>query len=869
MAGPWEKYANTGGTAPAEEGAAPWKKYAEPEAPAEEPEASEAPAPAERRKPGRVQRALIGAIPFVGPMLRDTDLTTLLPGAVSGMSTIGQSIGRGGVGATAIDADAPGAYLAPAQNVRRGGVSPAEAAVADRQRSITEFDKGFEGDIPFQVGKVAAPVLATMPLGPLIGRAVTAAAPTRLGALGEAIGSGGFKLGASAPANPLAAQALRATGGAINAGAQAAVIDPENIGKSALLGAVLPGGVRVAEKVGTAAAQGLRRVFPGQAARDAAVIARVADIPPAQLPDALAALRQEGPHIVQAPGGGSVATAPQILQNPGISQLQRALRNAGDTRQLAADQAADAARDVTLARVGTAQVDPAAARSNFGNALEPKVRAADEAARVQVNREFEAVDPFNETKLLLPIDKMRAAREKFLGRGTFGKRAGADAAIDTAEDIGTEVLPAVKAAAAPKRGADGLDLFEAIKRLGGIKQDSAGGQAFAGELQAMKQSGARSVIQNGRGQSPDTIAEAMHAQGYLPDADPDTLFAAMRQHGMGDKVYAVSAGRGRAARAGIESAMGDAPGAERIAKTVPFGEVQNLRSSIGEAWDDASKMGRTREAAALDAMRREIDTAVDNVAKGRGTEAENFPPDIVKQWRAALDAHAARMEKFRTGPQEGIFRANGPRGGELAGQFFSPRLSQAEDIAAFRRIADPETSQLLKDVTVTELDALRKAGRLSPAQVDRYLAQRGEAVRGLFTDAERAQLTGLNASLQREAAADTLNNVKLGSNTAQNLEAALGNGFLDSPLLSGTVGRLPVIGRPAGALLEGAKSAGKKARVDRLGKLLADPLALERALAQRGGQAVRPLNLGSSGRYSPLAYRALPLLGGPLLSSDQ
>jgi hypothetical protein len=840
------------------------------------------PPPAELPPPkstGRVQKALLGAVPLIGPLIRDVDVSGLLPGAVSGMSTIGQAIGRNATSATAIDEGAPGAFLAPAQNVRPARKlsdlvtgnkprSPAEATVADREASIAQFNAERADDPFFEGARILTPIAATLPVGNVAGAAIKAAAP-RLPWIGEAVASGGFKLGAGAPTGIVGRNLLRAGGAATNAAAQSLAMgeDAETIGKSAAIASVLPGGVRVAERVGTTGANLLRKTFPSQLARDARTIARVGEL--TDLPAARAALSQTGPHLV-GPGGESVATAPQILQNPGISQLQRTLRNAGDTRQVLADQAADAARDATLARVGNVAPDLPAARGDFGTALERNVRAADEAARVRVEREFDAVDPFDETRFLLPIDKMRAAREKFLGRGTFGKRAGADAAVSTAENIGTEVLPAVQATAAPSARKQGEDLFSALRSLGGIKQDAPGSKLFSGELNDLKQSGARVVIQNGRGQSPDVLAQAMHARGFIPDDDPATLLNAMRDHAAGNKVFSVASERGGAMKAGVERAMGDAPGAETIERAVPFREVQNLRSSIGEAHADAAARGRTREAAALDKMRREIDLAVDNVAAGGAREGENFPADIVNQWRDALAAHQSRMQTFRTGPQEGIFRANGPRGGELAGQFFSPRLSQTEDIAAFGRIADPETTRLLKDVAVTELNALRRGGRLSPAQVDRYLAQRGGAVRGLFTDAEIAQLTGVRQSLNREAAADSLNTVKVGSNTAQNIDSALSNGLLDSQVLARTVRNIPLIGPGAGSLLEGVKGAAKKSKVDRLGRLLAEPIELERALAalQRSQQGV-PLSLGSSGRFSPLAYRALPLLGGPALSSGQ
>src|SRR5690606_30660644 len=124
--------------------------------------------------------------------------------------------------------------------------------------------------------------------------------------------------------------------------------------------------------------------------------------------------------------------------------------------------------------------------------------------------------------------------------------------------------------------------------------------------------------------------------------------------------------------------------------------VQNLRSSIGEAAEQARMRGANKEAAALDSMKADIDKRVNLVQIGQGDAAEHFPPDVVAQWRKAIDLHADKQNRFARGPQAGMFRKGGDgnyqvEGGELAPKFFSPRLSQAEDIEALKRmrLGDP------------------------------------------------------------------------------------------------------------------------------------------------------------------------------------
>ena len=68
---------------------------------------------------------------------------------------------------------------------------------------------------------------------------------------------------------------------------------------------------------------------------------------------------------------------------------------------------------------------------------------------------------------------------------------------------------------------------------------------------------------------------------------------------------------------------GEAPGAATIAKPVSFDEVQDLRSSIGEAARKADLAGNAREAAALKGMQRQIDDQVAKVASGGGKAGES------------------------------------------------------------------------------------------------------------------------------------------------------------------------------------------------------------------------------------------------------
>ncbi|SEF19470.1 lytic transglycosylase domain-containing protein [Variovorax sp. NFACC27] len=869
----------------------PWAelgaKFAQPAAP------TGAPAPARTQQPQQqatgsdpVRRAATAAIPFAGPLLAaldiDPDVPAALKGLAGGFADLGQTLMNRGtkVGADAMPTNPDVQWMVP-ENVRRPerGVSTlvtgqqpasrAEKANAERAASLDSFYRDNAGNPWFTGGRIAGNVIATMPVGGAVAAPVRAAAPV-LAPLADAIATGGFRTGL-APTTLVSKAgnvALRGVGGAATGGASAGLINPDEALLGAGIGGVLPPALSGLAKGGDLLAAGARRLFAPQSATDARAILQAGGIVPADIPAVRAALQQQGPNIV--PEGPTVA---QILQNPEISQLERSVRNApgGAPALIAKDQAQNAARLGVVNDIAPVAADLPAARTNFGNTIAPLAADARAAASKEVRQAFDAVDPFNETRFYLPLPEMEASKAKFLGPGTFGTGSKAQAAIDTATDVGTEVLPAVTAATAPGVRRQGQTIVDAIKSLGGIKQDSPGAQALAGEIADLKQAGGgmRSIIQNGRGQSPDTLAQAMHAQGFIPNEDPATLLEVLRIHAGGDKVFAKGVDRSNVFRAGMEAAQGEAPGAEVIRKTVPFQTVQNLRSSIGEAAEQARMRGANKEAAALDSMKADIDKRVNLVQIGQGDAGEHFPPDVVAQWRKAIDLHADKQDRFARGPQAGMFRKGGDgnysvEGGELAPKFFSPRLSQAEDIEALKRmrLGDPVLKSLKSYATTDASRRVTSDGTLRSKAFNDWLDAHGGAIRGLFDDAERARLTGVGADLKRASDARDLGRAT-GSNTSQNVQNALGLGLLDSRAVNLLASRTPFVGRFTGPMLDALRESAKRGKAARIGGLLSDPEELDRAIAAYqqvlASQAQRPALVGSTS-FGPALYRAAPVL---------
>ncbi|MFM9427325.1 hypothetical protein RCH10_003781 [Variovorax sp. GrIS 2.14] len=759
-------------------------------------------------------------------------------GFASGFADVGNTILNGA--SRVADAVGLGVKDPSQSTLGRMGITPPLMSNDDRQASLASFNKDNDS-LAFGAGRLGGNIAATWPVGGAIGAGIRGAAALPmlgraaplLNGLGNAIGSGGMSTGLSPTG--IVAQAgnlgLRSLGGGINGYASAGLIDPSSANLGGAIGGALPPVVAGIGKVAGVAANGVRLMFTPEQARAAQAVLNAGGYKtPEEIAAVRAALGQQGPNIV-----GEGPTVPQILQNPGVSQLQRTLRNSGDTAILGRETAQDTARLATLDRVSPVSGTVQQSAENFGNGLSAAVRPAEAQASKEVNQAFSAVDPFNETRFNLPLDEMQAAKDKFLGAGTFGTGGKVDSALAEARRIGTETIPAIAPTSTPGARSQPQNIAQAIRSLGGINTGAVSSRGLAGELADLRQSGLGSIMQNGRGQSIDTLAQAMHAQGFIPEADSATLLNALRDHASGDKVVSTAADQSRAMLAMHEAAQGDAPGAKIIPRVVPFNQVQNLRSSLGEAAAAADAKGANREAAALRQMVSDVDTRVKAVATGQGSPGEYFPPDVVAQWQKAIALHADKMDRFHAGPQSLMFQRGGDglpaaQGAELAPKFFNPRGSQSSDITAFQKVANPETTAALKNYAIT--DAANQTDRfsnLTNSKFANWVNARSGAIDGLMSEGERAQLMGVKSDLARADTAASLGMAK-GSNTAQNVQSALGLGLLDHKAVNVLAKQIPGLGKFTGPMLDSLRETAKKGKVAQIGGLLADPEEMVKAL---------------------------------------
>ena len=162
--------------------------------------------------------------------------------------------GAGSIGATALapfdmasDALAGKGLSLESNRQRRADM---DAALANKDLPILG---GAETDsFLYGAGKLGGEIAGTAGAGGLIAKPLTSVAPR----LAQSVASGGFSMGSptkSAIANAL----IRGTGGAVQGGVQAGMVDPSNADTGALIGAAAPGVVKLAGAAGNAVSRGL------------------------------------------------------------------------------------------------------------------------------------------------------------------------------------------------------------------------------------------------------------------------------------------------------------------------------------------------------------------------------------------------------------------------------------------------------------------------------------------------------------------------------------------------------------------------------------------------------------------------------------
>lgn len=267
-------------------------------------------------------------------------------------------------------------------------------------------------------------------------------------------------------------------------------------------------------------------------------------------------------------------------------------------------------------------------------------------------------------------------------------------------------------------------------------------------------------------------------------------------------------------------------------------EVLNLRSSIGEAMTKARDAGDKQAAAALGQMKQSIDDAVARAASGATRAGERFPAEAAATWLEANAAHAAKMQRFHTGPQAGIFQLrNGQparEGGEIASLFWGNRPGLAEDVRSFRRLVADNPAQLGQFRSMLTTEGAQKAGQggqLGQKFVD-WVGNMKPGLREAFEPAELNALQRIADDIERAASASKLAATR-GSDTYQKASHALSGGWLDSPGVQGFLERFVPGGRYVAAGASGVAKGAAQKKAERMAGLLADAVEAADALERR------------------------------------
>ena len=745
-------------------------------------------------------------------------------------------------------------------------ISPFESS-SDNQRRRQSMDDALQsmGAEPdsnmYGAGKIGAEVAGTAGAGGMLAKgAMLLPGAARIAPVLSALSSGGMNAGGLTGAKAVATRAL---GGAIGGGAQAGLISPDDAGTGAAIGAALPGVFQVAGKTGRALYKGAKSMVPNNGQMLADVLGVSAD----DLPRIIAAAKQAPDEIIP----GSKLTLNQALQlqgagEPNVKLLERIVSGGpgGDTLlKRYAEQGA--ARTALLEANGAQTYQGAAAEEAMkaGNKIGAILRtqSADDLARARASWESVYKRGADEgVALQLPIDGMNAAMSP-LGRGSVVSGNNARKVLSVADDIGHLVIPAVDDL--PKQAANNSQTLEkAVRAAGGIKGGS-------GELRdlGIKQSGTTGLVNNKTGQSADLLAAEMHRRGFISDADPATLFDALRNGG-GRKLFANDQVESNAMQIAMERGMGDPPGAQKILQAVPFDEFQRLRRDSGKLAAKAAEHADTAvEGGVLSKFQALLSGRADDAAMGNLLEGERMTPDFAAQYNAARELTKRNAEMYKGGnnitqvlrkPAGQNYTLNGD---EIANKFWHGGSGLVGDVQNLRQVLTQENQapamQALQKMIMTDAASKTTAAGDLASGLPRYVENRLPGLAEALTDDQFKALTGVASDVRNADAASAVKGL-LGSDTYAKLSRSMDGGLLDAPLAKTLSGLLSFKGIGAETLRGKAAEAVMSYKGKTLAELLANPKLAAKAL--ENSAFVEKLSAPQVSRLQSVASRSLPQL---------
>ena len=640
------------------------------------------------------------------------------------------------------------------------------------------------------VGRVGGQVLATAPVGPVLAAGARfAGAPT---AAVNALRTAGFSTGSS-PVG-LAARAgdlaLRSGAGAVVGGASAGSVNFDDAGTGAAIGLVTPGVIQALGKAGGGVANAWRSMRANGDVKGAQALLDVLEAgTQQQRQQVIAALKNSGPILP-----GSNLTVSQALQKsgaqrPGAQMLERlASQGPGGDTLLNRYAEQGAARTGALASQG-AETYQGAARdlsertgSRIGAILRTQAGDDQSAARTAWEKVYGTAAQ-NDVRLNLPLDDMSAAMSP-LGRGTVGAGSDARALLKEAQAIGLEELPAIKPLTMKASGTP-QTLEQAVRSAGGIRKN-----ALSGELSdlGIKGSGTTGLVNNKSGKSADILAQVMHERGFIPDADPATLLSALRNGG-GRRAVSFDAPESAFQRMG-EAAMGDAPGAELIPRSVPFDEFQRLRRSAGALGAKVGeRAGGATEAGVLNNLSSLLTKRADDAVAGL-VQGDNLTPEFLARYNTARGMTKQNADLYKGGNNiASILRKPVGQdytlgGDEITNKLWHGGAGLLDDVSNLKRSLSasnegPAMDALQKYIMTDAASKTTASGQLASA-LPKYVENRLPGLLEALSPDQLKSLTSVAADIRNAEAAAAVPGLR-GSDTYAKASRALDAGLLDSP----------------------------------------------------------------------------------------
>jgi len=613
-----------------------------------------------------------------------------------------------------------------------------------------------------------------------------------------------------------------------------------------------------------------RRIIPNGKASTGNKLLKTADDPKA-LRDALARSGQ-----VRVPG--SQPTTAEVAMQPGLSQAQRNAISMGYGPLTARAAEQNAARVAQLERVapGATKITPVEAAENAGNVLFDRMDPVYQGVRADVGNKFRSIDPLDESRVDLPVERVRGVIASRYGAGSGGADSDLHslvADITARQDARDAYKLSHPSYLGYTNNETGAPVSE-FQRLRSRATEMAHQARLAGDK---NKAATAAEIRNLLSMQVEAAAGRSAMRQVLEKATdyPSAMF----RDGIGEVDFRYGdAGTGRSGngvahlvRRRNEQGYDGNQAAFNMPEVIAFGKMSQPYSVLGSeprtnvdilSGDARAVLEKTQNGHWLltgwDNTLRDGGTGVSPVSvyagqqpfiqTGQGARSANpsianggeyFTPDMARAWREAIDARRTQGQRFETGPQMRMWQT-GPdglpkrQGAETFGDFFNSGSSQASDIDSFNRLilGDSPSTDSFRKGAISDLygHGAGQNGMLQPEKFGNWIDARGGldgggAIGGLFNPEQRGLLGDVNADVRRSVDAMNLGRAT-GSNTAQNLFTA--GALLDSPFANVIAGRL--LGGFGTGALGMLRDSARRGTLEQMGPALLDPRTAQEAI---------------------------------------